>query len=183
MQQCDRPAHACVRRSTVVIWSEFFSFVHLCYVCMYVCEHTWMCTSQYRCYLEFMTFIMGFCSCVYAVRMPVCMYVNIWVGMMELTKTYCDLQNNWNISTAFNGFWYQFTTEPRRSVFQLFCKSQYDWHLDIVLALESKTLFKSDCPRVYICIRACKDFSKQAFFNPNTAKAPRQFSRHVWHTL
>ncbi len=29
------------------------------------------------------------------------------------------------ISTVFNGFWYQFTTEPRRSVFHLFCKSQY----------------------------------------------------------
>jgi hypothetical protein len=35
-----------------------------------------------------------------------------------------DLHNNWNISTVFNGFWYQFTTEPHRSVFQLFCKSQ-----------------------------------------------------------
>ncbi len=41
------------------------------------------------------------------------------------THTYCDLQNNWKISSVFNGFRYQFTTEPRRSVFQWYSKSQY----------------------------------------------------------
>jgi hypothetical protein len=44
---------------------------------------------------------------------------------MDSHSGYCDLQNHWNILTAFNCFWYQFTTKPRRSVFHVFFKSQH----------------------------------------------------------
>jgi hypothetical protein len=89
----------------------------------------------------------------------------IWPSLRrQHISTYCDLQDNWKISTACNGFWNEYTTEPRRSVFHLFCKSQYinlhPWiytciHTCVETTQARRRKWYCQSPSIFPCLCAC----------------------------
>ncbi len=117
------------------------------YACMCVCVYAFACRYE------------RFCRMAVHYGENLHRYIQDFVEWQSITAkiyidTYCELQNNRNISTVFNGLWYQFTTEPRRSVFQLFCKSQY---LCIVLHIHCIDYIhmSKNIRRLHICAYFC----------------------------
>ncbi len=94
-------------------------------ICMSSVVGTCMRMHRYMTYAV-LSQLTNICTYVYILWVGTCMhtYMYAYIHVIQHTLIYCNLKNNWNISTVFNGFWYQYTTEPRRSVFHLFCKSQ-----------------------------------------------------------